>query len=191
MIANVLMFIMIAVVGGLGSSWYMIERGSDLTTRSFGPWRAWMAAGRADADPYTRAHFMRRGMLPVSSSLAVTFEAVKDSDGQRLHSSCEYAVEGDEPPARFWSISVFDEAGRLIPNPAERYSYNSATLLRSPDGRMSLALARSARPGNWLPTGGAGHLSLMLTVEELREPTAAPARTLAWSPPTIRRVSCR
>ncbi len=190
MIANAVLFIMIALVGGLGSSWYMIERGSILTTRAFGPWTAWMSAGRSDADPYTRAHFIRRGMLPVSSALAVTFEAVVDSEGQRLHSSCEYQIDGVEPPARFWSMSVFDEHGRLIPNPADRYSYNSATLLRAPGGRFGLALARSARPGNWLPTGGAGRISLVLTVEEMTE-TASGAKGQGWRPPEIRRLSCR
>lgn len=190
MIGNMIMFVMIAVVGGLGSSWYMIERGNGMTTRSAGPWVAWVAAGRADADPYTRAHFIRRGMLPVSSALALTLEAVVDNEGQRLHSSCEYLIEGDEPPGRFWSLSVFDEQGRLIPNPAERYSYNSATLLRTPGGRFSIALARSARPGNWLPTGGAGRVALVLTVEEQRE-GGAPANAQSWAPPAIRRVSCR
>ena len=189
MIANVIMFLLVAVIGGLGSSWYMIERGNALTTRTAGSWIAWVAAGRADADPYTRAHFIRRGMLPVSTALALTLEAISDSEGQRLHSSCEYAVDGEEPPGRFWSISVFDEQGRLIPNPADRYSYNSATLLRAPGGRFSIALARSARPGNWLPTGGAGRITLILTVEEQRE--LGGQTTRPWTPPAIRRITCR
>lgn len=189
MIGNVIMFVMVAIIGGLGSSWYMIERGNALTTRSMGAWTAWVAAGRSDADPYTRAHFIRRGMLPVSSALALTMEAIVDGDGQRLHSSCEYLIEGEEPAGRFWSISVFDEQGRLVPNPADRYSYNSATLLRAPGGRFSIALARSARPGNWLPTGGAGRISLVLTVEEQRDIGGQSAQS--WAPPAIRRVSCR
>ncbi|MGE0701980.1 MAG: DUF1214 domain-containing protein [Hyphomicrobiaceae bacterium] len=189
MLANVIMFLLIAIVGGLGSSWYMIERGSVVTTRTQGPWTAWVAAGRADADPYTRAHFIRRGMLPVSSALALTFEAVSDNEGQRLHSSCEYAIDGEEPQSHFWSLSVFDEQGRLIPNAAERYSYNSATVLRTSGGRLSIALARSARPGNWLPTGGAGRLSLVLTVEEARDATETGKG--GWRPPAIKRVSCR
>jgi len=188
MIANLIMFLLIAVVGGLGSSWYMIERGSPLTTQAAGPWTAWLAAGRPDADPYTRAHFIRRGMLPVSSALALTYEALSDDEGQRLHSSCEYAIEGDEPHTRFWSISVFDEAGRLIPNPAERYAYNSATLLRSPSGRLDISLARSARPGNWLPTTGAGRISVVLTVEG---DGSGDGPQMSWRPPTIRRLSCR
>jgi hypothetical protein len=184
MIVNLLIFLLIAVGGGLGSSWYMIERGSSLTTERAGAWAVWTAAGRADADPYTRAHFMRRGMLPISSGFAVTYEALTDDDGERLHSSCEYAIEGEEPPARFWSISVFDENGRLIPNAAERYAYNSATLLKSGSGRFDIALSRSARPGNWLPTAGAGRFSLVLSLEG-RDPG------VAWDPPAIRRVTCR
>ncbi len=178
MIFNVIMFLLVALGGGLGSSWYMIERGSRLTTERSGPWTAWTAAGRADADPYTRA------MLPVSTNFAITYEALSDSDGERLHSSCEYALEGQEPRARFWSLAVFDEAGHLIPNPAERYAYNSATLLRSGNGRFNIALARSARPGNWLPTAGAGRISLLLSIE-------APEPGVDWQPPAIRRVTCR
>lgn len=184
MIVNLAMFLLIAVVGGLGSSWYMIERGSSLTTDRSGPWTAWTAAGRADADPYTRAHFMTRGTLPVSTAFALTYEAIADDEGQRLHSSCEYVLEGAEPPARFWSISVFDESGKLIPNPAERYAYNSATALRSAGDRIQISLARSARPGNWLPTAGAGRLALVFSLEG-RDQSAT------WRPPTIRRVTCR
>jgi len=184
MIVNVIMFLLIAVGGGLGSSWYMIERGSSLTTDRSGPWTAWTAAGREDADPYTRAHFLRRGTLPISTAFALAYEAISDGEGQRLHSSCEYALEGEEPPARFWSLSVFDENGRLIPNAAERYAYNSATVLRSFGGRFQIALARSARPGNWLPTGGAGRISLVLALEG-RDPS------VEWQPPSIRRVACR
>ncbi len=186
MIANVVMFILVAVVGGLTSSWYMIEKGSLLTTRKQGPWVTWTAAGRADADPYTRAHFMRRGTLPVSAALAQTYQATTDSDGNALFSSCEYVVEGIEPDATFWSIAVFDDRGRLIPNPAERYAYNSATLLRTPGGRFGVTLSRNARSGNWLPTGGGGRLVLQLRVEE---PKGGERADVAM--PAIRRTACR
>lgn len=191
MIANILLFVVVAVAGGLGSSWYMIERGSALTTKRIGPWTAWTAAGRPDADPYTRAHFMRRGMLPVSTALAVTYEAIVDNERERLHSSCEYIIDGAEPPdGRFWTISVFDEQGQLIPNPADRYSYNSATVLRAPGNRLQIALARSARPGNWLPTGGAGRITLVMSVEEIAQSPGEASRT-PWQPPEIRRTACR
>lgn len=188
MIANVILFLGIAVVGGLGSSWYMIERGTRLTTQTSGPWVAWIAAGRADADPYTRAHFLRRGVLPVSATLGLTYQASTDSDGQALYSSCDYAVEGEEPQAAFWSLTVFNEKGGLIANAADRHSFNSATIMRPPSGRLSVRLARNARPGNWLPTGGAGRITLLLALEEPRQ-AGADARPQAL--PQIRRIACR
>lgn len=186
MIANVIIFIVVAVIGGLTSSWYMIEKGSPLTTRKQGPWITWTAAGRADADPYTRAHFLRRGTLPVSSALAQTYQATTDSDGNGLFSTCEYVVEGIEPDAAFWSIAVFDDQGRLIRNAAERYSFSSSTLMRTPGGRFGVTLARNARPGNWLPTGGAGRLTLQLRIEEARGADKADPVL-----PVIRRLACR
>ena len=187
MIANVILFVGLAVVGGLGSSWYMIEKGASLTTIRSGPWVAWKAAGRADADPYTRAHFLRRGMLPVSSSLATTFQATADSDGKTLYSSCDYLIEGEEPAASFWSLAVFDEAGHLIPNASERYAFNSANVMRSANGHIDFRLARSARPGNWLPTGGAGRIALVFTLEEPRTVDDGRSPQL----PPIRRLECR
>ena len=189
MIANVILFIGLAVIGGLASSWYMIEKGTRLTTRANGPWVTWKSEGREDADPYTRAHFMRRGMLPVSSSLVQTYQATADSDGQALYSSCDYLIEGDEPQAAFWSLAVFDEQGRLIPNPAERHSFNSATVMRPGGNRLDIALSRSARPGNWLPTGGAGRLTLLFTLEEPR--ASGPDRSQPKPLPPIRRIACR
>ena len=38
MLANVILFLLIAIGGGLGSAWVMIERGSALTTERVGPW---------------------------------------------------------------------------------------------------------------------------------------------------------
>ncbi len=191
MIANLLLFVTLAVAGGLGSSWYMIERGSSLTTRKIGPWVVWTAAGRADADPYTRAHFARRGTLPVSSTIALSYEATTDSEGQLLQAACDYAVEGEEPSAAWWSLTVYDDRGGLIANPAARYAYNSATLMRNPGGRFSITLAQGARPGNWLPTTGADRLTLVLSVEEALASGPAQEQASAEKLPRIRRLVCR
>jgi hypothetical protein len=180
----------IVLAGGLGSSWYMVEAGSRLTTAKRGPWLTWTSAARPDADPYTRAHFANAGTLPVSAEVQRTHIAKTDSAGARLHSSCEYALEGRLPKAEWWSIAVFDEAGRLIPNPAERYAFTGQTIALSGTGDFAIALAREARPGNWLPTGGAGRLTLALNVVETHAPDAGAAADQA-ALPTIRKVKCR
>lgn len=187
MVANLLFFLIVAIGGGLGSAWYMIERGSPLTTERSGPWVAWPAAGRSETDPYTRANVLRRGILPMSPAFAFSFEARVDSDGRKLHSACEYAIDSGDIDAAWWALSAFDDRGRLIDNPAQRFSYNAATTMRAPGGRFQIVLAREARPGNWLPIGGGGYIRIVLEVQEAKGVWLTPARPL----PVIRRVACR
>ena len=43
---NLALFLAVSLGGGLGTAWYMIEAGSQLSARTFGPWVTWIAAGR-------------------------------------------------------------------------------------------------------------------------------------------------
>src|SRR5690606_22606490 len=165
------------------SSWYMIEIGTPLTTVKAGPWVSWPAAGTPTADPYTRARTARHGSLPISGTVAQVWEARTDSTGQRLHSSCDYVVTGRGLNEGWWTIALYDDSGHLIPNAAGRHAFNSSTIMRRPDGSFLVSLARDARPGNWLPTGGAGRLTLVLTLIEAGDASGAL--------PEIRRVACR
>ena len=161
------MFLGIVLIGGLGSSWYMVEAGSALTTKSSGPWVMWTNAARTDSDPYTRAHFARLGALPMSAEVAETYVARTDSEGSRLHSSCDYTIEGRDLPRHWWSITLFDDGGGLVPNVAARHVFTSDTIALQPNGTYLVTLARDARPGNWLPTGGAGRLAVVFTILDL------------------------
>ena len=60
----------VALMLGIGSAWYMIERGSPLTTTKAGPWDGWITEGNPQADPYTKAHVARSGRLPARSKRA-------------------------------------------------------------------------------------------------------------------------
>jgi hypothetical protein len=181
----------LAVGGGLGTAWYMIEAGSRLSTRSSGPWVTWSTAGRLDADPYTRAHTIRNALLPISSTLELSYQAKADSRGSRLNASCEYAivVEGLDGGG-WWSLAAYDSKGSLIHNAAERYAYTSDTVMREPDGRAIITLARDARPGNWLPIGGSSRINLVLTVQDAAWAAAAQEGTTKPLP-EIQRVACR
>jgi hypothetical protein len=180
----------IVLVGGLGSSWYMVEAGSRLTTLKQGPWVTWTAAARPDADPYTRAHFASTGTLPISSEVQHTHMARVDSGGERLHSSCDYAIEGLTTKADWWSIAVFDERGRLIPNAADRQAYTIDTIAASGTASPTVLLSREARAGNWLPTGRAGRLAVMLNIVDARAPPGQGAKH-ETTLPTIRKLKCR
>jgi hypothetical protein len=183
-------FLGAVLILGLGTSWYMVDVGTKLTTERHGPWVAWNSSGKADADPYTRAHFARLGTLQLTSDLALTYLAYTDSDGNRLHSSCDYVVEGRDASDHWWSLTVFNDRGDLISNAAQRHAYTSQSVALRPDGSFAVGLGREASPGNWLPTGGAGRLALMYTTFEAATPMLGKAeqpRVL----PVIRRVQCR
>lgn len=184
-------FVGVVLILGLGTSWYMIDIGTPLTTLRQAPWVSWTSAGRADADPYTRAHFARLGTLQLSAEMTLTYLANTDSEGRRLHSSCDYRIEGREPGTSWWSITVFDDGGELIPNPAQRYAFTSQTIALRPDGTFVVSLARDARPDNWLPTGGAGRLALVFTTLDPTTPLLAKPSEDHKPLPTIRRVHCR
>jgi hypothetical protein len=188
---NLALFLGVALGGGLGSAWYMIEAGSRLSTRSFGPWVTWPTAGRPDADPYTRAHISRNGLLPLSSTSELTFKAKTDSRGARLTSSCDYGVVMEEFDPVWWGLAAYDGQGRLIANAAERHAFNSSTAMRELDGRTVITLARDARPGNWLPSGRSSRVVLVLTVQDCGWSSAVHDGGSPKSMPEIVRTGCR
>ena len=191
-LANLLVFVAVAFGGGIGSAWYMIEKGASVSTTPSGSWVAWPTAGRTDTDPYTRARIVRHDLLPINASLALTFEAETDATGKRIHSACEYSIDLTGLDAGWWTLSVFADDGRLIRNSAERYTYNSATVVRDLEGLAVVSLARDARPGNWLPTGGAGRLVLVLTVQDSKWVAARLApQGKQKQMPEVQRVACR
>ncbi|MBS0237291.1 MAG: DUF1214 domain-containing protein [Proteobacteria bacterium] len=161
---SLILTIMLAVTVGVWSSRFMIARGSPLSTDTYGPWQQWRSIGRESADPYTKAHIVTTGKLRISADSAGVFEARTDSQGARLHSSCNYIVEGANMRGLWWSLAVFDARGKLISNDADRYEFTADTIAPNPNGSFVVTLGRDARPGNWLPTSGAGRLVLVLTV---------------------------
>ena len=185
--ANAILFVGLALVVGVGSAFYVVDNGTRLTTQRTGPWSMWSRSGQRDLDPYTRARYAKLGSLPVSTQIAATWEARYDVEGRRLHSSCEYLIEAEPIDATWFNLVVYDDHGLLIPNSAERHSFSSQTIAANPDGSFFIVLAREARPGNWLPVGGAGRLTLMLTMIEPK-PTVAESAMLL---PSIRRIGCR
>ncbi len=190
LITRVAIFFLIAVGGGTASSWYAVESGMPFNTERQGPWLRWTGAARPDADPYSRTHFARRDQLLFNASLFNRYESRTDDRGRRLHSSCDYLVEGRNIAVPWWSLAVFDSEGRLIQNAARRYSFNKNTVAYSPDGSFAVRLAREARPYNWLPTTRAGQIVVVFEAQKSSGATDVLERTNIKLP-TIKRISCR
>jgi hypothetical protein len=147
---------------GLALTFVSLERGFGFGAVRAGPWTGWPKTGSADIDPYARAVLSRSGAIPLGTGEGISFIARADSDGAPLDPRCDYSLKGPMPPARFWTLSVFSPNGALIENPAKRYGFTSAEILRGADAPAEIILASTARAGNWLPTPPASSYVVVL-----------------------------
>lgn len=154
--------LLIAAFGGLGGTWLTLNRGSAFGAITIGAWSAAPKNGTTGIDPYGRAVIARTGQLPVASGDGIAFIARTDDDGRVLDGRCEIVLHGTTPPARFWTLTLYDREGRLIANSANRYGFTSQEITRQNDGSFDIVLAPRARAGNWLPTGAADRILLAM-----------------------------
>jgi hypothetical protein len=117
---------------------------------------------------------------------------IADAAGALYNGANSYRLTfapGQQPPAKyFWSVTMYDSAGYLVPNPINRYSVGPShpPLVRRADGSIVIAIQQSPPAEadvNWLPSAPGGfRLSL-----RLYGPSKA-ARTGAWRPPGVVKV---
>lgn len=157
-------FASVALIVGLGSAAFFLDRGFFATAKQVGPWRVWVNSGALDADPYTLARVARSGGLPITSASLLSFSATEDSDGSPLSGDCTYDVVGRPFPSLWWNLAAFTETGQPIANPAGRHAFNNANLLVSADGLFIVRVAPEVQPGNWLPTASGESFILMLNI---------------------------
>jgi hypothetical protein len=179
----------VGTLSGLGLTWLASARSNGFGAVQIGAWTAWPKSGTAEADPYARAVFARSGELPLGLADGIAFEATSDDSGTRLDGHCDTRIVGRLPPARFWTITVYDSRGRLIDNAAERYEFNSSAVVWNVDGTVEIMLAPRARSGNWLPTGGRDHIVVVLRLYDAPIGLGTRSGETAGMP-TITQVRC-
>jgi hypothetical protein len=158
------LFLSLAVAAaiGLGTTWIAVTQGAAYGGITIGAWTAWPKVGTPDIDPYARATIARSGELPIGSGDGLAFYARTDDGGKPLDGRCEVAVSGITPQARYWTIALYDSAGRLVANSMQRYGFTSQEIVRQADGAFEIIASPRARPGNWLPTGAVERYVLVL-----------------------------
>ncbi len=98
-----------------------------------------------------------------------------------------FAADELPPAEAFWSVTVYDSAGKLVPNALGRYSVSNSRpeeLVYRPDGSIDIIISQTdpGDPGaNWLaaPFGGLSAYLRMYVPEES-------ALDRSWTPPPIR-----
>jgi hypothetical protein len=190
-IAKALGMFALALALALVSAWWMVFHSPRSLAVSNGPWRTSTVTGGTDADLYTRASLAITGLFALNRSETIYFSADESDRHRKLRARCSYLVEGKPLDARWWSVTAYADDYFLIPNPAQRFSYNMGNLKNGPEGSFRILAAPTEQEGNWLPTGGGdGGFSLLL---RLYNPGAALLANLATVPlPSISEVgSCQ
>ncbi len=118
-----------------------------------------------------------------------------DAKQRALSGDHRYVVHfapGRTPPAAaFWSLTLYDDDGYLVPNDAQRYALrNRDPLIANPDGSLDLYISRDAPEpklrANWLPAPK-GTFNVLL---RMYLPKAA-ALDGIWTPPPLERMNER
>ena len=126
-----------------------------------GAWTAWPRAGSREADPYTRAVNARSGDIPLAVGEGLVLRATTDSAGRALDVGCTYRIGATTPQARYWTLTLYDGAGRPVASDG-RSSFTSAEILREATGGFTIVVAREAHSGNWMMMPPSGAVSLVL-----------------------------
>lgn len=148
--------LVLALALGLGSAYWSVMSLRGEHAIKNGPWTTSLATGGIDADGYTRAFVALTGLLALNKDEAIYYGASSDSNGADLDADCAYRIEGSDPDARWWSITLYADDNYLIPNPANRYSVSQSNVVRAADGTFVIRLSSTEEPNNWIATSPDG-----------------------------------
>ncbi|BFM15798.1 DUF1214 domain-containing protein [Maricurvus nonylphenolicus] len=127
-----------------------------------GPWNTNLSMGTSDTGIYDKAWTAMFSALS-PSNVNVYYKVYTDDNGEPLHSSCDYLIQGEALDTRWWSLTVYMEDGFLIPNPQKRYSWNKYNAEFNDDGSFLINLSSQQQEGNWIPLADyLGKLSMTL-----------------------------
>lgn len=183
-----LVVIAVAVGGGTASVGLMLSAPEGVGALTVGGWTAYPTIGTPDIDPYSKARIARDGLLPLGRAEGLAFIADRDSAGAVLRRDCNYQVEGTTPTARFWTLTAADETLVALDGPGRAAAVQSQQILRRADNSFAVGVGPRPVPGNWIRTGGAGPLVLVLTLYDT--PVTGATGLDAFQLPQVLRTAC-
>lgn len=134
---------------------YRISDGMGGMSVKNGDWVTSVSTGSEDADTMQKATVALGGLLASTRENSIYY-VLNSVAGEPLRLNCRYRIEGKDYGANWWSITAYGWDNYLIPNTANRYSFNNENVIRRADGSWTITIAARNQPGNWLPVGPAG-----------------------------------
>jgi hypothetical protein len=191
LILNLIVICMIATGVGLGLTAYAVRHPLALDVIRDGAWSTIANEGGPDVDAYALAALAHRGEPPLAIADGLAFRAREDDEGRPLSGACTYVISGVVPPVRVWSLGAYDAGGRRFENPAGRYGFSAADVVRDGDGAIRITLSADARPGDWIPlSADADDITLVLRLYDTTAAAISGGRS-APDLPAITRTGCR
>lgn len=186
LIVSILVGGLAGAAAGAGSAWWLSGHEDWLGQVRVGQWQGSRVIGSPDADPWTRAITSRIGLLALERSEATYYIVERDGAGRRFEEGCRYRVELGELPARWWSLTIYDEERFLARNSDEAHSVGAWQ--DDLPGAIHIGPAESGEGLPWLSSNNSGRFSMLLRLyhpsEELLEsPTAIDL-------PPVERLDC-
>lgn len=155
----------VALLLGIVSAVWATARYPLLGELEINGWNANPSVGANSPDPYSQAFFARSGGLPLAAAEGLAFVRGSDDDGDALNARCTYAVEGDTPGARLWTLTVLRDGEPVQPpETGIPVTLHSGAILRFRDGDFDIRIAPLPQPGNWLYAGASGPFQLALSL---------------------------
>ena len=181
--------LIIGLTLGGALSWMSIQSNHGFGTLKIGQWTAWPQSGSIDADPYTKAKVAADGDVPLGAAEGVAFHATVDLRGDPLRLDCQYNIQGQTPPARFWTLSAHSIDGHVLKTPLGNASnIISRSLLRGTKGDFVVSTGPQLASGNWLETTGIGPFQLIIRLYD--SPITGASGISGAKMPTIELVGC-
>lgn len=160
-------------------------------------WLATLVAGNYGGDYWTRSAANLVGIWANASDEVIYYIATRDSNGEPLNGDDAYLLHfsaADRPDAAvngYWSVILVNLPDyRVVPNPLNRFNFNSYSSLKT-EADGSLKILVSAKPdssvvadSNWLPAPAGKPFSLTLR----NYVPKAVAKNGEWFPPAMQKL---
>lgn len=184
------LLVAVGLVLGFGLAVRSVRAGALGSGDRIGAWETGRDFGSAEQSARTRAVVALRGLLALPAGEARYYTATVDDGGRPLAANCTYRLTGGTLAAQFWTVTMYDAAGYLVPNPASVFSVGSMTMPPAEQGRWTILVSPTQQPGRWLPTAGTAD-PFALTLRAYLPADGGKGNFTAAQLPSIRREGCR
>ena len=184
-----LVCIIVGLVMGFGLAVHGVRAGALGSADRIGAWETGTDFGTMDQSAQTRAVVALRGLLALPASEARYYNAVVDDSGQPLTGNCTYRLTGGALAAQFWTVTLYDSAGYLVPNAANVFSVGNLAMPPAEQVGWTILVSPRQQPGHWLPTAGTTD-TFALTLRAYLPADGGKGNFTAAQLPSIRREGC-